>query len=196
MSSPWALSSSSPGSTGGYFINGCSCLRSPSLEGEEAKQGPLLSSLALIPLLQTLFRNGFGNTWREMSSLGKLSASKKTKYHYQSPHNKTVSNKLISYRTLSFHDVASWKSYGCVTVLTLVHVGRAYRCRAEQSAAVTWACCFSRGTSESLLIQHHRSGHYRSFSFTVQRTVPPNAVFVRLMTLPSALQPEPMVYTC
>lgn len=191
MSSPWALSSSSPGSTGGYFINGCSCLRSPSLEGEEAKQGPLLSSWLWSLYFRPSLETGLEIPEEKWAHWGNYQLQKKTKYHYQSPHNKTVSNKLISYRTLSFHDVASWKSYGCVTVLTLVHVGRAYRC-----AAVTWACCFSRGTSESLLIQHHRSGHYRSFSFTVQRTVPPNAVFVRLMTLPSALQPEPMVYTC
>lgn len=62
----------------------------------------------------------------------------KAKYPYQSPRNKTVSDKLISYRTLSFHDVASWKSYRCVTALTLVHVGWACSCRGEQSRALLW----------------------------------------------------------
>lgn len=88
----------------------------------------------------------------------------KAKYPYQSPRNKTVSDKLISYRTLSFHDVASWKSYRCVTALTLVHVGWACSCRGEQSRAehcsdmsIVAPTCFPRGTSMSLLIQHHSS---------------------------------------
>lgn len=123
----------------------------------------------------------------------------KTKYHYQSPRNKAVSDKLIPYRTLSSHGAASWQSYGSVAVLTLVRAGRPGSCRAQQCCcdrSIVAPTCFPRGTWVPLLIQHHSSGHHRSFSFTVQPTVPPNAGFVRSMTLPSALQSEPMGYTC
>lgn len=165
----------SPGSTEGYFINHCSCFRSPPPEGEEA--------------VKKLRRGRYFHTWlwslsfRLPPEMGLEIAKEKCAHwrneFYQSflirwkktntittttppPQKKKLKNPKHHHHHQRiphfFQEVFfSWwikdqKSYRCVTLLILVHTGRVHSCRAG------WCCGMSTAVPICFPAELHSQG--------------------------------------